>query len=231
VVRVFDQAIGLHSRRFVAGLAALVCLAGCQTPRADPSVANPATSPVVQAAAVSPDYAVVFPDILELDVAGRPECSGGRLVYPDGRIDLGPFGMVFAEGATAAELTRRVAEAAGVPAQHVSCRVAAARSRSVFLLGQGAEHPRAVPYSGPERVSDLLRRAAALPVGAEPADVRVVRRNVARGAPTETFRVDLAAIRRGDDRTNVVLEPNDEVHVSSDHGVRVATFLPERTHR
>jgi len=230
-VSAFLRPNGPRSRPFAAGLAGLACLAGCQTPRAEPPAASPAGPPVLQTAAVSPDYAVVFPDILELDVAGRPECSGARLVYPDGRIDLGPFGMVFAEGSTAAELTRRVADAAGVPAQHVSCRVAAARSRSVFLLGPGADHPRAVPYTGPERVTDLLRRAAGLAPGAEPTDVRVVRRNVARGAPTETFRVDLAAVRRGDERTNVVLEPNDEVHVSADHGIRLSAFLPDRTRR
>jgi len=230
-VRASHPAIGLRPRQFLAGIAALVCLAGCQTPLAVPPAANPAAPPVAPAAPVSPDYAVVFPDILELDIAGRPDCSGARLVYPDGRIDLGPFGMVFAEGCTAAELTRRVAEAAGVPAQHVSCRVAAARSRSVFLVGPGADHPRAVPYSGPERVTDLLRRTTGLGPASDPTDVRVVRRNVARGAPTETFRVDLAAVRRGDDRTNVVLEPNDEVHVSADHGIRLAGFLPDRTRR
>jgi protein involved in polysaccharide export with SLBB domain len=225
VVRASLRFNGLPPRLKATGLAALVGLAGCCTPRVEPPGPIPAATPARPAAAVSPDYAVVFPDILELDIAGRPECSGARLVYPDGRIDLGPVGMVFAEGCTAAELTRRVADAAGVPAQQVRCRVAAARSRSVFLLGPGAEHPRAVPYAGPERLTDFIRRTGG--PGAEPPDVRVVRRNVARGAPTETFRLDLAAVRRGDDRTNVVLEPNDEVRVSADHGIRLAAFLPE----
>jgi protein involved in polysaccharide export with SLBB domain len=206
-----------------AGLAGLVLLAGCCTPRSEPGLLPPA---VAADAAPSPDYAVVFPDILELSVSGRPECCGSRLVYPDGRIDLGPFGVVFAEGCTAAELTRRVADATGVPAQQVRCQVAAARSRSVFLLGPGADRPRAVPYAGRERVTELLRRTGALAADADPADVRVVRRNVARGLPTETFRVDLAAARRGDDRTNVILEPNDEVHVS-DRALRLAVFVPD----
>jgi len=222
VVRVSRRAPVPSARLRAAGLAALVCLAGCCTPRPEPPAPPAAPTP-----AVSPDYAVVFPDVLELDVAGRPECTGPRLVYPDGRINLGSHGMVFAEGCTAAELTRRVADAAGVPPQQVSCRVAAARSRSVFLVGPGADHPRAIPYSGPERVTDFVRRAGGLAVGADPSDVRVVRRNVARGAPTETFRVDLSAVRRGDGRTDVVLEPNDEVHVSADHGVRLTAFLPD----
>jgi len=63
-----------------------------------------------------------------------------------------------------------------------------------------------------------------LPAGAEP-DVRVIRRNVARGAAIETFRVDVAAVRRGDTRTDVVLQPNDEVHIVDDSVVRLAGFV------
>jgi protein involved in polysaccharide export with SLBB domain len=212
------------TRLRAAGLAGLVLLAGCCSPRAEPAALPPAVLAAAADAAPSPNYAVVFPDIVELSVSGRPECSGSRLVYPDGRIDLGPFGAVFAEGCTAAELTRRVADAAGVPAQQVRCQVAAARSRSVFLLGPGADRPRAVPYAGPERVTELLRRTGEFGADADLADVRVVRRNVARGQPTETFRVDLAAARRGDDRTNVVLEPNDEVHVAPGRPLRLTAF-------
>ena len=108
-------------------------------------------------------------------------------------MDIGPAGEVFAEGCTAAELTRRVADAAGVPAQQVRCRVAAARSRVGTWSGPGptARGPsRTAARSG---ATDLLRRAGGVPAD---ADVRVVRRNVARGAPAETFRVDLAAVRR-----------------------------------
>jgi hypothetical protein len=57
------------------------------------------------------------------------------------------------------------------------------------------------------------------------AEVRVVRRNVARGAAAETFRVDVSAIRKGDARTDVVLRPNDEVQVVEESGVRLASFL------
>ena len=69
------------------------------------------------------------------------------------------------------------------------------------------------------------RRMSWWPSCFAPNDVRVVRRNVARGSATETFRVDLAAVRRGDGRTDVVLQPNDEVHVTEDTGVRLAAFF------
>ena len=179
------------------GLPALLVPTACRSPRTDHIRPVPAAAVANAVPVASPDYPVVFPDVLELNVAGKPECSGRRLVYPDGRIDLGPHGAVFAEGCTAAEITRRVAAAAGVSAQDVRCQVAQARSRFVYVLGPGADRPRAVPYAGPEGVSDLLARAGGVSPGSHLADVRVVRRNVARGLPTETFHVDLAAVKKG----------------------------------
>ena len=212
-----------------AGLAGLALVpTACRSPRPDHIRPVPAGAAASAVPVASPDYPVVFPDVLELNVAGKPECSGRRLVYPDGRIDLGPHGAVFAEGCTAAEITRRVAAAAGVSARDVRCQVAQARSRFVYVLGPGADRPRAVPYAGPEGVSDLLARAGRVSPGSHLADVRVVRRNVARGLPIETFHVDLAAVKKGDGRTNVVLEPNDEVHVTEDRGVTLAAFFSDR---
>ena len=146
LVRIVRRVRKPPARVLFAGLATLALLpTGCRSLLTDPpaQVASvPAVAPVPPA---SPDYPVVFPDVLELKVAGKPECSGRRLVYPDGRIDLGPHGAVFAEGCTAAEITHRVATAAGVPAQQVLCRVADARSRFVYVLGAGAERPARCP--------------------------------------------------------------------------------------
>jgi protein involved in polysaccharide export with SLBB domain len=225
-----DRPIAVRLIRPRLSLAAAGCLflAGCQVIWPKPLPQKPATPPITDVAAVSQAYPVCFPDVLELNVAGRPDCSGTRLVYPDGRLDLGLAGEVFAEGCTAAELTQRIADAACVPAQQVRCRVSAARSRVIYLVGSGAAEPRAVAYRGPERATDLLRRAGGLSADVDP-DVRVVRRNVARGTAIETFRIDLAAVRRGDARTDLILEPNDEVHVAEDGGVRLASFLPGRS--
>jgi protein involved in polysaccharide export with SLBB domain len=221
VVRADQLPAGLPTcPRATAVAACLLALAGCQSFPGGPPVPKPPDPPAADAAPVAPDYPVCFPDVLELDIAGRPDCSGSRLIYPDGRLDLGPAGEVFAEGCTATELTRRIADAVGVPAQHVRCRVAAARSRVVHVVG--AAQSRAVAYRGPERATDLLRRAGGLPAD---GDVRVVRRNVAGGSAAETFRVDLTAVRQGDARTDVVLRPNDEVHVE-DAGVALAAFVP-----
>ncbi|HEX3152693.1 MAG TPA: polysaccharide biosynthesis/export family protein [Gemmataceae bacterium] len=203
----------------------LVC-AGCQYFRLRPPPAPPAVPPAVEASPVAADYAVCFPDVIELKVAGQPEHSGRRLVYPDGRLDLGSEGQVFAEGCTTKELSQRIAERVGVPAEQVQCQVSSARSRAIYLVGTGIQQPRALAYRGPEGVTQLLQRTGGLPATNE-LQVRVVRRNVARGTETETFRVDLPAIRRGDMRTDVVLQPNDEIHLSEDSGIRLATFIPD----
>jgi protein involved in polysaccharide export with SLBB domain len=208
----------------IAAAAGVCVLAGCQTFQLAPVSHKPPDPPVADAAPVAPDYPVCFPDVLDVEIPGRPDCSGPRLVYPDGRLDLGKAGEVFAEGCTAGELTRRIADTVGVPAQQVHCRVTAARSRVVYVVGSGTTRPQAVAYRGAERATDLLKRTGVLPAGAEP-DVRVIRRNVARGAAIETFRVDVAAVRRGDTRTDVVLQPNDEVHIVDDSVVRLAGFV------
>jgi polysaccharide biosynthesis/export protein len=211
------------------GLATLALVAaGCQAPQLALRPQVPAPPPANPAPAASPDYPVVFPDVLEISVPGNPECTGRRLVYPDGRIDLGRHGAVLAEGCTAAEITRRIADAAGVLPQQVQCRVAAARSRFVYVVGAGADHPRAIPYTGPQPVTELFERVHRLAPDVHASEIRVVRRNVARGIPTETFKVDLAAVRNGDGRTDVILEPNDEIHVAGDRGVIVAAFRSER---
>jgi protein involved in polysaccharide export with SLBB domain len=223
MVRLRSQRTGLSRLPRIAAAAGVFALAGCQSFLLAPDPPKPPDPPA--AAPVAANYPVCFPDVLELEVAGHPDCSGARLVYPDGRLDLGPAGEVFAEGCTASELTRRIADAVGVPAQQVRCQVAAARSRVVYVVGSGAARPQAVPYRGAERATDLLKRTGGLPHESD-AVVRVVRRNVARGTATETFRVDLAAVRAGDVRTDLVLQPNDEVHVGEDTGVRLAAFVP-----
>lgn len=213
--------------RWAAGLAALTLFAGgCCTPRGEPATNKsktvaPATPPVAA------DYAVVFSDELDLEVGRCPDCPRHVTVRPDGRISLGQYGEVFAEGRTANEIGQMVACATGARPENVRCQVMPARGRVVHILGPGVSKPQPVTYTGPEHVADVLKRAGNLAVDADQTNVTVVRRNVARGKPTETFPVNLTAIRHGDQRTNIVLEPNDEIHIPEGHGVMLASFLPD----
>ena len=62
---------------------------------------------------------------------------------------------------------------------------------------------------------------------AEPREVHVVRANVAIGRRPEVFPVDLAAIlTRGDAKTNVPLQPYDQVYVGETRRSNWAKYLP-----
>ncbi len=169
-------------------------------------------------------YAVHCPDVLELNVVGRPEWDGRRRVGPDGFIGLGDAGPLRVDGLRPAEVAAALAERAGVPAERVHVRVAAFNSQQVYLFGEVAGSQRAVPYQGPETVLDLLQRVGGLSPAAAPTDVQVVRAHVADGKTPEVFHVDLAAIVvKHDQQSNVRLLPFDQVYVGQS---RRSTYVP-----
>ncbi|HZY90873.1 MAG TPA: polysaccharide biosynthesis/export family protein [Gemmataceae bacterium] len=169
-------------------------------------------------------YAVHCPDVLELNVVGRPDWDGRRRVGPDGFIGLGDAGPLRVDGLRPSEIAAAVAERAGVPAERVHVRVAAFNSQQVYVFGEVAGSQRAVPYRGPETVLDLLQRAGGLSPAAAPTDVQVVRAHVADGKTPEVFHVDLAAIvLKHDQHSNVRLLPFDQVYVGQS---RRSTYVP-----
>jgi protein involved in polysaccharide export with SLBB domain len=164
---------------------------------------------------VANGYHVQCPDVLEVAADFRPDIPAGRrVVGPDGCIDLGPAGRVRVEGMSPAQIAARMAVAAAVPVATVRVRVAEYRSQRVYVFGQVTGLQRAVPYQGPETIRDFLQRAGGLAPGAEPSEVHVVRANVADGKRPEVFAVDLKAIvMQHDERTNIRLDPFDEVFI------------------
>jgi protein involved in polysaccharide export with SLBB domain len=157
-------------------------------------------------------YTVHFPDVLDVRVEGVPAWSGRMPVRLDGR--AGPGDGIRAEGRTVSEVAALIAERTGVAPELVHVTVASYGSRHVFLHGEVQGEPRAVAYQGPETVLELLQRAGGITSGAAPRDVKVVRAHVADGRPPEVFEVDLVAIlQKNDARTNVRLQPFDQVYI------------------
>ena len=212
-------------RAALAGLPALV--AGCFGPGGHLDRALLADrNPAAHQSGADARYRVHCPDVLDVTVPGRADCCGTRPVGADGRIPLGDAALRV-EGLTAAEVARRVAAVAGVDPARVQVRVSAFNSQQVFLRGEVAGLPRAIPYQGPETVVDLLQRSGGLAPGAAPGDVQVVRSHIADGTPPEVFHVDLAAILlRNDQRSNVLLEPFDQVYVGQTRRSCLAECLP-----
>jgi polysaccharide biosynthesis/export protein len=172
------------------------------------------------------EYRLACPDLLRVEVRDRPDWSGEFPVGADGRVDLGPLGRHRVEGLTAAEAARQVADRAGLGPDRVSLEVLQHRSRRLFLVH--GDRQRAVDYRGPETVVDLLRRAGGLDPGASALhEVHVVRPHVARDQPPEVFTVDLAAVLLdGDPRSNVRLEPGDQVYVGASRRACFHGLLP-----
>jgi protein involved in polysaccharide export with SLBB domain len=169
-------------------------------------------------------YAVHCPDVLELHVAGRPDCDGRRRVGADGFLSLGEAGPLNVDGLRPPEIAAALAERLGVAAERVQVGVAAFNSQQVYLFGEVAGAQRAVPYQGPETVLALLQRAGGLSPAAAPTEVQVVRPHVADGKTPEVFHVDLAAIvLKHDQQSNVRLLPFDQVYVGQS---RRSTYVP-----
>jgi protein involved in polysaccharide export with SLBB domain len=176
---------------------------------------------------VAAHYVIACPDVLDVIIASRPECGGRHAVTADGRIDLGPLGRVRVEGLPVTEAARCIAEEANVPPESVQVSVAEHNSQQVYLVGEVAGPQRAVPYAGPETVLDLLRRTGGIRPGAAPGEVHVIRPGVAEGRPPEVIHIDLEAIvLDGDERTNLRLQPFDQVYVGESRRSSFAKCIP-----
>ena len=74
---------------------------------------------------------------------------------------------------------------------------------------------------------DLLRRSGGIKAGAEPDDVYVVRSNITTGERPEVFHVDLGAIVLDNDhRTNIRVQPFDQIHVGETRHAEIERCLP-----
>jgi protein involved in polysaccharide export with SLBB domain len=172
-------------------------------------------------------YAVGCPDVIDVVVDAQPEMSGHKEVGPDGRIGLGDAGRVRVEGLTMSQIRQRIANETGLTPALVRIQMVAYNSQQVFLIGQVAGSERSVPYQGPETVLDLLHRAGGISPGAAPRDLHVVRAHVAGDRAPEVFHVDLQAIVADHDaRTNIIVQPLDEVFVGESKTFSFAKSVP-----
>jgi protein involved in polysaccharide export with SLBB domain len=204
----------------------LALCAGCigPVPHIRSALKTPLTAPAAETTA---SYTLACPDVVDVFVTNRHNASGRYTLDPDGTITLAGDRRVSVDGQTPQGAAVRLAAAIGVPAQRVRVAVAEHNSRLLFLFGPGAGEERAVPFQGPETVVELLRRTGGLTAQAKPDEVHVVRAHVAAGRRPEVFNVDLEAIViRGDERSNVVLQPYDQVYVAATRRSTYARYLP-----
>ena len=216
--------------RSILTFLAFGCLVGCVNGRGSRNPllhsANAARPAVEQSTG---EYTLDCLDIVELRFVQKPEWNALASVDVDGRLPLGPLGEVPVQGKTLAEVQAAVADLGRMPPDDVTAILYEARSKRLTVYGPERNRQRSIGYHGPERVLEVLRRTGALQPGcSDTRDLAVVRANVAVGAQPEVFRVDLAAIvEKGDDTTNVALQPGDQIHVGETRRSSLVRLLPE----
>jgi protein involved in polysaccharide export with SLBB domain len=172
-------------------------------------------------------YVVRFPDVLKVQIEGRPSLSGERAVTVEGKVELAPGDGIRVEGKTPPAIARLIADHLNQPSDNVQVSVSAFNSQSLFMQGEVKGETRAVPYVGSETVLDTLQRVGGITSGAVPTNIQVVRAHVAEGRPPEVFTVDLEAIlNRNDFETNIKVQPFDQIYVGQSRTSLVKKCLP-----
>jgi polysaccharide export outer membrane protein len=185
-------------------------------------------APVTREQTAEEAYRVGFPDVLEIAIPRRPDCSGTFSVTPEGCISIAALGNPRIEGETSGAIARKLSEMTGLPSAEVRCQVRQHASSFVYVYGPVNGPERAVSYHGPESVVSLLRRMGGVQPGAKLKDIHVVRGNVISGQPPQVFNVDLEAILlKKDPKTNVVLQPFDSVYLGEMQRSKLGKALPE----
>jgi protein involved in polysaccharide export with SLBB domain len=177
--------------------------------------------------AIAENYAVVCPDVLDLVFDDFPALSGLHPVGVDGRLDLEPIGRPHVEGFTVQQINPLLADVAGVPASRVHMRIADYHGQCVYLFGEVMGLQRAVAYQGDETVLELLQRTGGITPTAAPDEVYVVRTHAGDGKRPEVIHVNLRAIvLNHDNRTNVHVQPFDQVHVGASKQAGIQKCVP-----
>jgi polysaccharide export outer membrane protein len=156
-------------------------------------------------------YRVGPPDELKISILPDPVIEREVIVRPDGMISVDLVGDVPAAGRTTEEIANDIETRIGRFKRDARVTVAlgAALSSEVTVLGE-VGRPSTFPLSRQTRIVEAIGTVNGTTVFANKDSIRLIR--TAESTP-KVFRVDLAAIQRGDMRTNYVLQGGDLIYV------------------
>ena len=160
------------------------------------------------------EYRVGVPDTIGISAPRIAEIDGERQrIQPDGKINLRLLGEVKVVGMTAKEIAAKLAVLLGryYVEPEVSVRVYIYASKKYYVSGQAAvTGPR--PYTGRDTLIDSVLASG---VDFRSWTSRITVTRPAHGeTPVRTIQVDVdKMIKEGDWSQNILLEPNDVVHI------------------
>jgi polysaccharide export outer membrane protein len=157
-------------------------------------------------------YRVGPPDELRVSILPDPVIERDVVVRPDGMISIDLVGDVPAAGRTTEEIAADVETRIGRFKRdaRVTVSLAAALSSEVTVLGE-IGRPATFPLSRRTRVVEAIGAVGDTTRFSNSDSIRLIR--TSDGGKTEVFNIDLAAIQRGDMRTNYVLQGGDLIYV------------------
>jgi protein involved in polysaccharide export with SLBB domain len=213
------------SAGWLIALPMLVCAPGCAKDRT--LVDQNLQSSQGDDGAVVRTYRVACPDVIELQILQRPEFDGLYEIGADGRINLGDYGNLRIEGRTLPEVAKVISEETGSIPISVRVKMREYRSQHVVLIGEVNGAQRSIAYRGPETVLELLQRIGGITHDGAQDDVYVVRPHVGDNQRPEVFHVDLhAIIVNGDNKTNLRMQPFDQVFVGESRRAKIEKAIP-----
>lgn len=210
----------------LAGLLAVIGLVGCESLRTQRLPTPENTSAVI---ANPPVYRVGCPDVLLLTFTVRPDWDSLTSVDVDGTLPLPEsLGRLRVQGLTLEEIRDLVAQAGNVKPETVAISLEDARSSRIYITGPVNATTRTIPFRGPEPVLDFLVRIGAIQKGCTNLNrVYVVRPNISAGEKADVFHVDVDAVALdGEQKTNIVIQPNDHIYVGETHRSSFSRLLP-----
>lgn len=206
---------------------ALACLvAGCTSDRA--VRVRQAAGDALPAAVAQ--YRVGCGDVVEVLVRVRPDWDSLVSVDVDGTLPLPEsLGQPRVQGLTVEEIRTAIAKAASLDPEGVAVRLVDPRASKVTVLGPVNGHARTLAYCGPEPVLEFLVRVGAMQAGTSNLNrVYVLRPNVALGEKADVFHVDVEAVALdGDQTTNLVIRPGDQIYVGETLRSSFGRLLPD----
>ena len=162
---------------------------------------TPAPAPPGLIEATEQIYVVGPPDVLQIRILPDPVIERTAVVRPDGRITVDLIGDLRADGLTLEEIAREIEKriVRFKRGAYATVSLESAQSTSITVLGE-VNRPGSFPLTSETRVSQLMGQVGGPTNFAWNSRVRVIR----PGEETPVvYRIDFAAIRRGDLRTNI----------------------------
>jgi len=168
-------------------------------------------------------YRVGAPDLLFIHVLPDPVIERQVTVRPDGLVTFDLIGDVQAAGRTSAQIAEDIQARIGRFKRdaNVTVGVEAARSDVIAVYGE-VGRVGVSPLVTETRIAEVIAAHGGPSPLARASHTRLIRTT---GEEVEVFRVDLAAIQRGDLATNMLLQGGDIIVVPPTIRGRVGYFI------